>query len=170
MFCRCSTDVLNLRWSLVSSPLRRQECNCVFQGKSPSEEHLLKLCTDALRSEYNRNNQAQPPCSSGHHSSVHPNPKPCTLMPPGFLTDHLPALLQTLAPAAPCEPCQSIKGAPGQPGAPGPKGSMGIPGYPGGSGAPGYPGPPGLQGPAGLKGMFRTMKDRVLLFASSMCN
>lgn len=28
------------------------KCNCVLQGKPPSDEHLLKLCTDVLRSKY----------------------------------------------------------------------------------------------------------------------
>lgn len=84
-------------------------------GKSPSDQHLLKLCTDVLR-------------------------------------NHLPALLQTLAPPARCEPCPGVKGPPGEPGAPGPKGTVGSPGYPGRSGAPGYPGPPGMHGPEGVKG------------------
>lgn len=53
-----SAGILNHRCSLLSPffPPRvdsaESKCNVVLQGKSPSDEHLLKLCTDVLRSKY----------------------------------------------------------------------------------------------------------------------
>lgn len=42
-------------WACFPSPRvdsAESKCNCVLQGKPPSDEHLLKLCTDVLRSKY----------------------------------------------------------------------------------------------------------------------
>lgn len=140
----------------------------MLQGKSPSDEHLLKLCADVLRSEYLfaafsvflhllqtlvllftrvRATVGRPGLSE-FHKEVIGSLSVIWLCP----ADQLPALLQSLAPPSRCEHCQGMKGPPGDPGAPGPKGSMGTPGYPGRSGSPGYPGPPGMRGPAGVKG------------------
>ncbi|KAM6948286.1 collagen alpha-1(XXI) chain [Aplochiton taeniatus] len=84
-------------------------------GKPPSEELLMRMCSNVLR-------------------------------------DHLPQLLQMVAPRG-CAPCDGVAGPPGEPGPPGPKGSGGAPGYPGQGGAQGYPGDPGRRGPPGLKGL-----------------
>lgn len=49
-----SAGILNHRRSLFSLFVffcPKSKCDVVLQGKSPSDEHLLKLCTDVLRSK-----------------------------------------------------------------------------------------------------------------------
>lgn len=47
--CSITGPVCSLRPAVDSA---ESKCNCVLQGKPPSDEHLLKLCADVLRSKY----------------------------------------------------------------------------------------------------------------------
>ncbi|XP_067342918.1 collagen alpha-1(XXI) chain [Channa argus] len=120
-------------------------------GKPPSDEHLLKLCTDVLRNQLPALLQSLTPPARC---------EPCQSMkgPPG----------ETGAPGpkgsmgTPGYPGRS--GAPGYPGPPGMQGATGLKGDMGPKGLKGIkgesyrgpagpPGPPGIQGPRGFDGI-----------------
>ncbi|XP_040921999.1 collagen alpha-1(XXI) chain [Toxotes jaculatrix] len=120
-------------------------------GKSPSDEHLLKLCTDVLRNQLPALLQTLAPPAQC---------EPCQSVkgPPG--EPGLPGPKGTMG--TPGYPGRS--GAPGYPGPPGIQGPAGLKGDIGpkglkGSkgegyrGPPGPPGHPGIQGPRGFDGI-----------------
>ncbi|XP_071342022.1 collagen alpha-1(XXI) chain [Trachinotus anak] len=145
-------------------------------GKSPSDEHLLKLCTDVLRNQLPVLLQtlAPParcePCQSlkgppgepgapGPKGSMgtpgypgrsgapgYPGP-PGIQGPAGLKGDMGPRGLK----GSKGEGYRGPPGPPGQPGIQGPRGFDGI-GHPGNQGIPGKPGPPGDPGKRGSPG------------------
>ncbi|KAM6971537.1 uncharacterized protein LKV04_017093 [Tautogolabrus adspersus] len=120
-------------------------------GKPPSDEHLLKLCSDVLRNQLPALLQSlAPPARCEHcHSVKGPPGEQGATGPKGSM-------------GTPGYPGRS--GAPGYPGPPGMQGSAGLKGDIGprglkGSkgegyhGPPGPPGQPGIQGPRGFDGV-----------------
>ncbi|KAK2858581.1 hypothetical protein Q5P01_003201 [Channa striata] len=120
-------------------------------GKPPSDEHLLKLCTDVLRNQLPALLQSlAPPARCEPCQSVKGPPgEPGAPGPKGSMgTPGYPG--RSGAPGYP--------GPPGMQGAPGLKGDMGLRGLKGTKGEsyrgpPGPPGPPGIQGPRGFDGI-----------------
>ncbi|KAG9276700.1 collagen alpha-1(XXI) chain-like [Astyanax mexicanus] len=119
-------------------------------GKSPSDEHLIKICGDVLRHQLPQLLQTMLPRSCERCETVKgppghpgvPGPKGSS-GPPGY-----PGRLGP----------QGYPGSPGPQGPSGVKGDMGLRGYKGirGEGRPGQPGPPGhtgIQGPRGSDGI-----------------
>ncbi|KAL6488430.1 hypothetical protein MHYP_G00021710 [Metynnis hypsauchen] len=119
-------------------------------GRSPSDEHLIKLCEDVLRHQLPQLLQTMLPQSCEPCETVKgppgqpgaPGPKGST-GPPGY-------------PGRPGS--QGYPGSPGLQGPPGVKGDVGLRGFKGnkGEGRPGQPGPPGqtgIQGPRGSDGI-----------------
>ncbi|XP_067434340.1 collagen alpha-1(XXI) chain-like [Thunnus thynnus] len=120
-------------------------------AKPPSDEHLLKLCSDVLRNQLPALLQSLAPPASC---------EPCHSMkgPPG--TPGAPGPKGSMG--TPGYPGRS--GAPGYPGPPGMRGSLGLKGDmgprglkgsngEGHTGPPGPPGQPGVQGPRGFDGI-----------------
>ncbi|XP_034718296.1 collagen alpha-1(XXI) chain [Etheostoma cragini] len=146
-------------------------------GKPPSDEHLLKLCTDVLRNQLPALLQtlAPParcePCQSMKGPAGEPGaPGPKGSMgTPGYPgrsgTPGYPGPSGMQGPAglkgdtgprglkgSKGEGYHGPPGAPGQPGIQGPRGFDGI-GHPGNQGIPGKPGPPGHPGKRGNPGL-----------------
>ncbi|XP_044032694.1 collagen alpha-1(XXI) chain [Siniperca chuatsi] len=146
-------------------------------GKPPSDEHLLKLCTDVLRNQLPALLQtlAPPARCEPCLSMKGPPGEPGALGPKGSMgTPGYPG--RSGAPGYPGPPGlqgpaglkgdmgpRGLKGSkgegyhgppgpPGQPGIQGPRGFDGI-GHPGNQGIPGKPGPPGDPGKRGNPGL-----------------
>ncbi|XP_051266258.1 collagen alpha-1(XXI) chain [Dicentrarchus labrax] len=146
-------------------------------GKPPSDEHLLKLCSDVLRNQLPALLQSlAPPARCEHCQSVKgppgepgaPGPKgsmgtpgypgrsgspgypgpPGMQGPVGLKGDMGPRGLK----GSKGEGYRGPPGPPGQPGIQGPRGFDGI-GHPGNQGIPGKPGPPGDPGKRGNPGL-----------------
>ncbi|XP_053715725.1 collagen alpha-1(XXI) chain-like [Synchiropus splendidus] len=146
-------------------------------GKPPSDEHLLKLCSDVLRNQLPVLLQTLAPPASCEpcHSVKGPPGQPGAPGPKGSMgTPGYPG--RTGTPGYPGPPgmqgsaglkgdmgprglkggkgegYQGPPGPPGQPGVQGPRGFDGI-GHPGNQGIPGKPGPPGDPGKRGYPGV-----------------